>query len=595
MPSVRLLAVALVLVTGCADIDTEVTTSPTAHESPPLPPPPLQRIAGGRFLGGSALDVIDDVAVGDDGNFYIVGGTASLDFPVTLGEPVDATAPADCPACPFDGFVASVAPDGALRWARLIQTPGYDRLRTIVARGNNLWVAGSAGDGDLAPIGFHGGADPERGEQDGVLCHLMAAGGQLTGCRYVGGDGPAGVADVAVSPDGSEVVLAMTTIAGEDLHLDPDYLAAFAGSHRATSTSDDVVVLGFTADLTLQWATYVGGSGAETGTPSVLRDDLFTFVLTETTSDDAPAPGALDGSRNGGVDAYLATFRDQGTTLHYATYLGGSADERVSHNSLVGDRSELYVGLDTSSNDLPAASAGEDTSFGGDGGPDCGSGDVWIAHLRPGSFTGAQSLLAASYLGGAQGEHLGGMSLVFTNGFDGDRLAVVAQTYSTNLPVRNGAQFAFASPACASGSPGRTDAYVAVYNSALFVSDATYLGGTGLDDGVAVAQSFAGTIGVVGNTESSALAIPTLHDTSYGGNRDGFLMAYDPDQIPPLPGDGGGNPFPDGGSGNNPDAGIPPGYDEGPSGCCGTSTPAGSTLGLALAALAILVARRRRS
>jgi hypothetical protein len=582
-------------VAGCADLDTDVTTSPTAHESPPLPPPPLIDIAGGRYLGGTGLDVIDDMAVGSDGNLYIVGGTASLDFPITLGPPLDTSAPADCPACPFDGFIASVAPSGALRWARLIQTAGYDRLRSIVVQGSNVWVAGSAGEGDLAPTGFHGGADPERGAQDGVLCHFTAGTGELTGCRYVGGNGPAGVADLAVSPNGSDIVLATTVVAGEDLHLDADYADAFVGAHRGVSTDDDGVLLGFDTGMSLQWATYVGGSGAEGGTPSVSRDDQFTFYLGETTSGDAPVPGGFDTTPGGGADAYLAAFSNDGAMLRYASYVGGSADERVGHNALAGSRFELFLGIDTSSSDLPTGQFPGDTSFNGDGGPDCGEGDVWLANVRTGDVTGAQSLFATTYLGGAQGETFGGFSFVTLGGFSGGRVAATLRSYSPDLITRSAAQPSFASPLCSAGSPDRTDAYVAILSSGLLVTDATYLGGSGGDSAIAVAQAPQPVPGapimVVGNTTSTGLAVPPDFDGLYHGAGDGFAVAYTADVDPPFPGDGG-NTFPDG-SPANPDGGIPPGYDEGPSGCCGTSTPAGSTLGLVVGVLFLLFRRRR--
>ncbi len=583
--AVALLALAGGAMSGCADIDTGVTTSPAAHESAadaPEPPSPVKRIDGGRFLGGAGLDLVDDIAVDDAGNFYVVGGTASLDFPVTVGDALDSRTSPDCAACPFDGFVASLAPTGAARWIRLIQSGGYDRMTSVAVHGGAVWVAGSTGDRE-DDAGFRGGLHPERGAQDGLLCRLDAATGQALDCRYVGGSGASGIADLAVAPDGSELVAVTTVVAGEDLHLDPGYADAFTGAHRATSTSDDGLLLAFEPDdLTLRWATYVGGSGAEGGTPSVARDASFTFVAIDTTSSDAPTVDAVSTTLTGGTDAYFAAFRSDGTALQIATYLGGSGDERVGHNSLAGVIDELYLGLSTRSTDMPAGLSPSDTVFDGDGGPDCGEGDVWLAHLRPAAS--ATLLLGTSYLGGAQGERFGGLTR-----FEGDFLrsvAVVIETHSDALRTPEGAQPFFSSKPCMSGAPGRTDAYVAVLTPSLSLESATYLGGNGADGGIAVAQRADGPIAVVGATESTVMPWPTSVDDSYGGAVDGFFLAYDPRFIPPGPGGL------DGGSGNDPDAGIPPGYDEGLSGCCGASTSSGSALGLGLGVLILLFRRR---
>lgn len=583
MPSARSAAalLALALVSGCADLDTDVTTSPTAHETPPLPPPPLSNVFGARFLGGSGLDLVDDVQVGNDGHFYIVGGTASPDFPVTVGGALNGDAPADCPACPFDGFVARVAPTGSIVWARLIQSGGYDRMSAVAVGDGAVWVAGSTGDRGDGP-GFHGGVHPERGAQDGILCKLAPATGEVVSCRYVGGSGPAGLADLALAPDLSEVVVATTVVAGEALHLDPAYVEAFAAAHRGTSTGDDGLLLAFAPDdLALRWATYVGGSGAEGGTPSVARDDAYTFYLGETTSTDAPTDAGFQTAPGGGTDAYLAAFSDRGGTLRYASYAGGSGDERVSGNALLGERFELYVGLTTTSDDMPEGRDSPQPAFGGNGGPGCGDGDMWIARLQPGNLTGAASLPASRYFGGAQGERFGGFDHS-SSFFDGSRVVFAGQTFTSDLPIFDGQQGQLSGGPCTVVAD-QSDAFVGVLTFDLTLVDSTYLGRLGRDAAVAVSQLFEGPIVAVGNTEASQLPEPSEFDDTYGGNGDGFMVAYH-DEVPAPP-----PPPPPG-----PDSGdVPSDYDES-AGCCGTSGAPGGNLALGLAALAFVLFRRRR-
>src|SRR5207245_548137 len=69
------------------------------------------------YLGGSADDEIDAIAVDSAGNAYISGSTSSTDFPATPNT-FQPTKRAGQPADIRDAFVAKLNPDGtALVWA----------------------------------------------------------------------------------------------------------------------------------------------------------------------------------------------------------------------------------------------------------------------------------------------------------------------------------------------------------------------------------------------------------------------------------------------------------------------------------------------
>ena len=74
------------------------------------------------YIGGSADDQIRDVAVDDQGNVYITGGTKSSDFPTTSGATFQGV---------MDVFVTKFDPNGKLTWSTLIGGPEYDRAYAI--------------------------------------------------------------------------------------------------------------------------------------------------------------------------------------------------------------------------------------------------------------------------------------------------------------------------------------------------------------------------------------------------------------------------------------------------------------------------------
>ena len=79
------------------------------------------------YFGGSNWEHARDVAVDKSGNIYVVGGTASPDFPTTPGAYSRQLQTGGAQEFgPCDIFVVKFAPDGTLLWSTLIGGPNYD-------------------------------------------------------------------------------------------------------------------------------------------------------------------------------------------------------------------------------------------------------------------------------------------------------------------------------------------------------------------------------------------------------------------------------------------------------------------------------------
>ncbi|HRG99845.1 MAG TPA: SBBP repeat-containing protein [Polyangiaceae bacterium] len=89
------------------------------------------------YLGGSADEMGQAIALGADGSAYVGGVTTSVDFPGQTGRPGSATSL-------FDGFVAKLDPTGStLRYSRLFGDEKTDGVYALaVNAAGNLFVAG---------------------------------------------------------------------------------------------------------------------------------------------------------------------------------------------------------------------------------------------------------------------------------------------------------------------------------------------------------------------------------------------------------------------------------------------------------------------
>ena len=110
----------------------------------------------------------------------------------------------------------------------------------------------------------------------------------------------------------------------------------------------------------------------------------------------------FQGANGGGFDAFVARLGPAGSTLLYATYLGGSGDDRGF--SITRDSSNnVYVAGRTSSPDFPTTAGAFDTGCGSDNSCNFGFFDAYVAKLNP-AAAGAASLVYSTYLGGGRDE-----------------------------------------------------------------------------------------------------------------------------------------------------------------------------------------------
>lgn len=373
------------------------------------------------FGGAEDWEHTRGIAAGDDGSIYIVGGTASDDFPTTAGA-YDETFNGD-----VDVFVSKFTPEGELEWSTYFGGPNYDRAYTVRIDGNgDLYVAGRGGEGlpttagVLQPnyAGFYtGGA---YGRQNAFLAKFSGDGGTLLWSTYVGVGALIRTFDLDEEGD----VYASLSIEPQSSNNQPSWMdTAFENAYQPNPGSgrDNGVVKIDGDGGFAHWASWLGGNGDERPRSTVRVDSQGrAYVLVPTTSDNLQTTeGAWFPEYQGEEDLYLARLSADGTTLELGTYVGGTAHDEIETHGLGLTDDAIYLGFYTQSTDIETTPGAFQPAFGG------GNVDTMVARLE---LDG--SLSAATYVGGSGGD--------VSDGFDvspDGEVVLVGESSSVDFPT----------------------------------------------------------------------------------------------------------------------------------------------------------------
>jgi hypothetical protein len=312
---------------------------------------------------------------------------------------------------------------------------------------------------------------------------------------YLGGKGDDEGNAITVDAAGNAYVIGFTD--------SPDFPTASAAQPSLGGGMQDVFITKLDPSSTqLLYSTYLGGNGQDTG--SAMAIDAFgnAFLTGYTGSTNFPAVNALQAAKNGKFNAFVAKLSPQGALL-YSTHLGGSAGDYGSSIVLDAAGNIFLAGVATSPN-FPMVNALQ-PSFGG-------AADVFVSKLNA---SGSQ-LLYSTYLGGSGND--GATSLALDSA---GNLYLTGVTTSANLPTANPLQAVHAGGLfdafVAKLNPTGTQL---VYSS--------YLGGSGEDRGFRIAADAAGNAYVTGDTDSLNFPTIKALQRTYGGGVDAFVAKLNP-------------------------------------------------------------------
>jgi hypothetical protein len=333
---------------------------------------------------------------------------------------------------------------------------------------------------------------------------------------YLGGSGTDVGTAIAADAEGNAYVTGSTTSTNFPV-------SAKAGRRRPTGSGGTVA---FVAKVrpdggTLLYATYLGGSGSDAGTGIAVDGQGDAFISGNTSSHDFPiTPGVAQRTYGGGdSDAFVAELNPDGSSLEYASYLGGSHNDTSGGIAVDGTvAGAAYVVGTTASADFPVTPGAPQRTYRGSG------PHAFVARLN----AHGRSLAFATYLGGSGTETGNAIAVDVSNANAGDpsfsetpQIAVTGDTTSRDFPTTRGVM----QPAYPGGG---VKAFVAALKpdgkSLLW---ATYLGGNGTEHGRGIALDGIGELMVTGSTTSRNFPVtPDAVQRRFRGNADAFVVQF---------------------------------------------------------------------
>ena len=229
------------------------------------------------------------------------------------------------------------------------------------------------------------------------------------------------------------------------------------------------------------------------------------YVVGDTTSFSFPATGFQRGTR-GGQDAFVTKLSPDGARLVYSTYLGGGGEDHGSAIA-VDSGGSAYVTGATTSTDFPVLNAVRSSNAGGQ--------DAFVTRL---SADGTY-LVFSTYLGGSGG------TVMYPEIGQGIALDPNANAYITGMT--SSPDFPLLGPIQTSRQ-GASDAFVTKFTPSGALVYSTYLGGSSVDVGSAIAVDGAGAADVAGYTISTDLPVTNAFQNVNAGGYDGFLARLSP-------------------------------------------------------------------
>jgi hypothetical protein len=458
------------------------------------------------YIGGANPDVVDNAAIDAQGNAFIVGTTASLDFPVPNSRSSTDFAvyvskiSADGSTILYNTFLDGEADDGFSGFS------GFNGNDIAIDASGNAYIAGITDSGDF-PISDNAYqrvrlCNRQFGSclvpQEVFITKLNATGG-IVYSTYLGGRTFDYANGIAVDSTGKAYVTG-----GTDSGLLFPTKNAYQGTGvfgNIGNNGDAFITVLNASGSDILYSSGLSGNNNDSGNGIALdsSNNVYITGFTESTNDTFPTKSAFQPNSGGRTEAFVAKFNTSlsgESSLLYSTLLGGTGTERGNGIAINSSNQPVVVGVTGSAN-FPLLNAFDTTN------------QINEAFVSVISSNGT-SLVNSSFLGGADQEEARGVALDnFGN------IYVTGSTQSNNFPL--------ALPFQAT-RVGNRDAFVTKVKFGTGVISSSYLGGSGFDSGKGIAVRNRDVF-VVGATKSNNLATTdgVIRETFGGGDIDGFV------------------------------------------------------------------------
>ncbi len=322
-----------------------------------------------------------------------------------------------------DAFVAKFSPDGSrLLYSTFIGGSSAEGAPALALNHDgSVVIVGITGSADFpttpGAVGstFHGGTGTfQNVPADAFAAKLSPSGSRLIYSTYLGGSADDVGSGVALDDAGNAYYAGFT--ASPEFPTTPGTLK--------TALEPGTTLNGFVTKLDsagrLKWSSYLGGNGDDSATGIGVDSSRHVYVSGSTIGGFPVTAKAAQSAFGGARDWFVTRLDRSGSSLDWATYLGGSDFDGFSPKLRVDQQGHADVVGPTASTDFPTTpNAFQPANAGGF--------DLGIVQLDR-----KWRLLFSSYLGGSGHDENGGA----VPGLDQrDNFDVSGVTNSTDFPV----------------------------------------------------------------------------------------------------------------------------------------------------------------
>ncbi len=364
------------------------------------------------ILSGSSNEYGRDILVDYDGNIWVVGQTASYNFPITSN-----AISTKYQGGIADGFITKLSPEGQLLYSTFFGSSSYESLLGLaIDSKGNIWSSGQT----AGNVTITSNAYSKIGNlgYDGFVVKVDQFGKLLLSC-YVAGDSDEACENICMSPDDNPVISGWS--GSSNIGIKNGTYTAFMGYRDAIimkvdkNTGEPI------------WGSYFGGSSDDRSYDISFWDGSY-YITGRTRSENLPTTiNSFQKTIGGNQDNFVAKFKEWGI-LEWCSYYGGSGSENETgeasylYGTAVNDRGDLLFSGRTSSHDLPITYDAFQIDFGG-------GYDSFIAKV-----SSSGELLYSSYVGGS-GNEVAWNCDYDTNG----EMFLLGYTWSNDFPVTENA------------------------------------------------------------------------------------------------------------------------------------------------------------
>ena len=264
------------------------------------------------YLGGSAGDVGYGIAVDASGNAYVTGSTESNDFPKLNAKYPNFGGN-------FDAFVFKLSGDGqtVIYSTYLAGSSSETGVDIAVDASGNAYVTGSTESNDFPKVNAK--YQNLWGNRDAFVFKLSGNGQKVIYSTYLGGNSVDDGRGIAVDAGGNAYVTGATQSSS--------FPKVNAKYPNFGGNTDAFVFKLSGDGQTVIYSTYLGGSKTEEGVGIAVDVSGNAYVTGLTQSTDFPTVKAKYPNQLGETDAFVFKLSGNGQTVIYSTYLGGSESD----------------------------------------------------------------------------------------------------------------------------------------------------------------------------------------------------------------------------------------------------------------------------